>query len=65
MQPVDVAIQEDLWFGSSQDDRAEERAAQSMAAKVGRVVGAKPFPEAARRLDELTRGVSCKIGDVV
>ncbi|MCK6532616.1 MAG: HDOD domain-containing protein [Polyangiaceae bacterium] len=65
MRPVDVAIQEDLWFGSSQDDRAEERAAQSMAAKVGRVVGAKPFPEAARRLDELTRGVSCKIGDVV
>ncbi|MBI3206310.1 MAG: HDOD domain-containing protein [Myxococcales bacterium] len=36
-----------------------------MAAKVGRIVGAKPFPEAARRLDELTRGVSCKIGDVV
>ena len=63
--PSDLPVQEDLWFGSSVDAGAEERVAQSMAARVGRILGAKPFPEAARRLDELTRGTSCKIADVV
>jgi len=59
------ALNEELWFGATTDDAAEHRAAESLAAKVGRILGAKPFPEAARRLDELTRGVTCPVDDVV
>jgi len=61
-----VAVDEELWFGNVGDDKElEERAAQSMAAVAARVLGAKPFPAAARRLEELTRDVSTKIEQVV
>jgi len=61
-----VAVDEELWFGTVGDDKElEERAAQSMAAVAARVLGAKPFPAAARRLEELTRDVSTKIEQVV
>ncbi len=63
--PEQIAVEEQFWFGSGSDHAAEERAANSMAARVGRVLGAKPFPEAARRLDQLTRGAACPINDVV
>ncbi len=57
-----VAVDEELWFGNVGDDKElEERAAQSMAAVAARVLGAKPFPAAARKLEELTRDVSTKI----
>jgi putative nucleotidyltransferase with HDIG domain len=58
------ALDEELWFGKL-DDRAEDLAAASLAARVGRILGAKPFPAAARRLDELTRGAACSIDEVV
>lgn len=58
------ALDEELWFGKL-DDRAEGLAAASLAARVGRILGAKPFPAAARRLDELTRGASCSIDEAV
>jgi putative nucleotidyltransferase with HDIG domain len=61
-----VTVDEELWFGNAGDDKElEERAAQSMAAVAARVLGAKPFPAAARRLEELTRDVSTKIEQVV
>jgi putative nucleotidyltransferase with HDIG domain len=61
-----VAVDEELWFGTVGDDKEfEERAAQSMAAVAARVLGAKPFPAAARRLEELTRDASTKIEQVV
>lgn len=51
--PRAVSREEDDWFGDR--DTEGERAAQaSMAATVARIVGAKPFPVAARRLAELT-----------
>jgi putative nucleotidyltransferase with HDIG domain len=58
------AIDEELWFGDDEDG-SEEIAARSMAAMVGRILGAKPFPEAARQLEELTRGDSINIDKAV
>jgi putative nucleotidyltransferase with HDIG domain len=55
---------EDSWFGG--DDReAEIRAEQSVAAVGARIVGAKPFPVAARRLEELTRNPKARLEQVV
>jgi HD-like signal output (HDOD) protein len=62
----EVAVDEELWFGSPGDDKElEERASQSMAAVAARVLGAKPFPPAARKLEELTRAGGAKIEQVV
>ena len=56
--------EEDSWFGG--DDReAEARAEQSVAAVGARIVGAKPFPIAARRLEELTRNPKARLEQVV
>ncbi len=44
---------------------ADARAERSMAALVGRIVGAKPFPESARRLAQLTRADVVRIEPVV
>src|SRR5262245_3341420 len=61
-----VEIDEELWFGSpGEDSELEERAAHSMAATAARVLGAKPFPAAARKLEEVTRGGGSKIEQVV
>lgn len=55
---------EDSWFGG--DDRdAEARAEQSVAAVGARIIGAKPFPIAARRLEELTRNPKARLEQVV
>ena len=59
------ALDEELWFGDDDDIQAESRAAASLAAVGARIVGAKPFPIAARRLDELTRNPSTRIEQVV
>lgn len=59
------ALDEDLWFGQGDDVEAESQAASSLAAVVSRIVGAKPFPMAARRLDELTRDKNARIEQVV
>ena len=56
--------EEHAWFGG--DDRdAEARAEQSVAALGARIVGAKPFPIAARRLEELTRNPKARLEQVV
>ena len=61
-----VEIDEELWFGSAgEDSELEERAAHSMAAVAARVLGAKPFPAAARKLEAVTRGADAKIERVV
>jgi putative nucleotidyltransferase with HDIG domain len=63
---AEVAVDEELWFGSPGDDKElEDRAAKSMAAVAARVLGAKPFPPAARKLEELTRAGGAKIEQVV
>src|SRR5690606_35382834 len=59
------SIEEDLWFGDFEDQEAEARAARSIAAKAGKILGAKPFPIAAKRLEELTRNPSTRIEQVV
>ncbi len=59
------AVEEDLWFGDFEDKEAEARAARSIAAKAGMIVGAKPFPIAAKRLEELTRSPNSRIEQVV
>jgi putative nucleotidyltransferase with HDIG domain len=62
----EVAVDEELWFGSPGDDKElEDRASKSMAAVAARVLGAKPFPPAARKLEELTRAGGAKIEQVV
>jgi HD-like signal output (HDOD) protein len=58
-------IDEELWFGTYSDAEAEKKAAESVAATVGRVVGAKPFPVAAQRLAEATRDPDCSLVQVV
>jgi HD-like signal output (HDOD) protein len=60
-----VSIDEELWFGALDTKAAEVAAAHSMAAMAGRVIGAKPFPAAARRLAELAGNESTKIGEIV
>lgn len=58
-------VNEDLWFDTSVDEEAEAKAAESMAALVGRILGAKPLPIAARRLAELTRSPNARIEQTV
>jgi HD-like signal output (HDOD) protein len=62
---VKVEIDEELWYGVNSDDKAEGLAAQSMAARMGRIIGAKPFPAAAQRLSQLTQNPNCQMDDVV
>ena len=62
--PGSFGNEEDSWFGG--DDReAEARAEQSVAAVGAKIVGAKPFPIAARRLEELTRNPKARLEQVV
>ncbi|HYQ00285.1 MAG TPA: HDOD domain-containing protein [Polyangiaceae bacterium] len=56
---------EDAWFGGGDDRDAEARAEQSVAAVGARIIGAKPFPVAARRLEELTRNPKARLEQVV
>jgi putative nucleotidyltransferase with HDIG domain len=63
-----VSIDERLWVNPSGLDQgrpSEDVAKNSMAALVGRVIGAKPFPETARRLAEMTRQPNARIGNAV
>jgi putative nucleotidyltransferase with HDIG domain len=55
---------ENDWFGGRDQD-AEEAASKSLAATAARIVGAKPFPVAAKRLEELTRTSTARIEQVV
>jgi HD-like signal output (HDOD) protein len=62
---VKFAVDEELWYGTSSDEQAEAHAAQSMAARVGSIVGAKPFPAAASRLSQITQNPNCLMDEVV
>jgi HD-like signal output (HDOD) protein len=64
---VVASFDEDLWYGSDAKSElaAEEKAAKSVAAQVGRIIGTKPFPIAAQRLSELTRNADTPIDPVV
>jgi HD-like signal output (HDOD) protein len=62
---VKVEIDEELWYGVSSDEAAEAEAAKSMAARMGRIVGAKPFPAAAQRLSQITQNPNCLMDEVV
>jgi HD-like signal output (HDOD) protein len=65
VQVVPATIEEELWFGGHDSSIAEDTAARSMAALVGRIVGAKPFPESARKLAELTRKDVLRIEPII
>jgi putative nucleotidyltransferase with HDIG domain len=60
-----VLLDEELWFGTSDGAAAEQAAASSMAATAGKVVGAKHFPESARKLAELASRESTTIPEFV
>ena len=60
-----LVIDESQWFGSHDQAVAEDTAARSMAALVGRIIGAKPFPMSARRLADLTRQDVVRIEPVI
>jgi HD-like signal output (HDOD) protein len=60
-----VLLDEDLWFGLTDAKAAEDAAAKSMAATAGTVLGAKPFPESARRLAELSSRDDGQVGEMV
>jgi|GEM_PF-1222629 len=60
-----VAVDEANWFGTHDHAVAEEAAGRSMAALVGRIIGAKPFPISARRLADLTRMDVVRIEPVI
>ncbi len=59
------AIDEELWYGLGSDEEAEARAAQSLAARMGRIIGAKPFPVAAQKLTQITQNAECSMDEVV
>lgn len=63
--PPTVLLDEELWFGTSDGDAAEKAAASSMAATAGKVVGAKHFPESARKLAELASRESTTVPEFV
>ncbi|MEI9936963.1 MAG: HDOD domain-containing protein [Pseudomonadota bacterium] len=60
-----IGNEADVWFDGGDDRDAEARAEQSVAAVGARIVGAKPFPIAARRLEELTRNPKARLEQVV
>jgi HD-like signal output (HDOD) protein len=60
-----VLVDEELWFGTFDEDSAEKVAAESMAAAAGKVVGAKPFPESTRKLAELARSETSQPREMV
>lgn len=62
---VKVQVDEELWYGASSDEAAEAEAAKSLAARMGRILGAKPFPAAAQRLSQITRDPNCQMDEVV
>lgn len=62
LRPV---IDEANWFGVHDQAEAEEAAGRSMAALVGRIIGAKPFPISARKLADLTRNDVVRIEPVI
>jgi putative nucleotidyltransferase with HDIG domain len=64
LSPGSFGQNENDWFGGRDRD-AEEAASKSLAATAARIVGAKPFPIAAKRLEELTRTTSARIEQVV
>jgi putative nucleotidyltransferase with HDIG domain len=64
LSPGNFGRDENEWFGGRDQD-AEEAASKSVAATAARIVGAKPFPVAAKRLEELTRTTSARIEQVV
>ena len=51
LQPGNFGRDEQDWFGG-RDDEAEAAASKSLAATAARIVGAKPFPIAAKRLED-------------
>ena len=63
VQPI--LLDEDLWFGSTNDVAAEHAAAKSMAATAGTVLGAKSLPEATRRLAELASKENTRVYEIV
>lgn len=64
LSPGNFGSDENEWFGGRDQD-AEEAASKSLAATAARIVGAKPFPVAAKRLEELTRTTNARIEQVV
>ncbi|HWA75333.1 MAG TPA: HDOD domain-containing protein [Polyangiaceae bacterium] len=60
-----VAFDEELWFGTNDGEAAETAAARSMAATAGKLLGARPFPESARKLAELSSRESTTIQEYV
>jgi putative nucleotidyltransferase with HDIG domain len=64
LSPGNFGRDEQDWFGG-RDQEAEEAASKSLAATAARIVGAKPFPVAAKRLEELTRTTNVRIEQVV
>jgi HD-like signal output (HDOD) protein len=62
---VKLGINEELWYGDDSGEEAEKRAAKSMAARMGRIIGTKPFPIAAQRLTVLTQNPDCSMDEVV
>jgi putative nucleotidyltransferase with HDIG domain len=64
LSPGNFGKDEQSWFGG-RDEEAEQAASKSLAATAARIVGAKPFPVAAKRLEELTRTTSARIEQVV
>ncbi len=64
LSPGNFGRDENEWFGG-RDEEAEQAASKSLAATAARIVGAKPFPVAAKRLEELTRTTTARIEQVV
>lgn len=60
-----VAFDEELWFGTNDGEAAETAAARSMAATAGKLLGARPFPESARKLAELSSKDSTSVHEYV
>jgi HD-like signal output (HDOD) protein len=62
---VKVEVDAELWYAAGSDEAAEAQAGKSLAARMGRIVGAKPFPAAAQRLSQITQDPNCQMDEVV
>ncbi len=62
---MQLSIAEDLWFGDAgADTEAERAAAESMVARVARILDLRPLPVAAQRLMSITRNPDYRVSEI-
>ncbi|MFH1129998.1 MAG: HDOD domain-containing protein [Pseudomonadota bacterium] len=61
---MDVALNEELWFGELSDNPEEQQAAQSLVAQVAVIHGLRPFPASAQKLMSIANDPNYTVANV-